>query len=149
MQLRRNIDVSQHRMRFHVMEAVQRVIIYFNFILKFSHLVHIFCSFRFDSGLHGDSPIVHSVSAERDSTSTLSAGNGPNFEYLYALKGPFHQIRSAWIWCGSLGLGKDIWRWTFKIILLFLYFCIGCWSSYATHTKHLPVPLTRYLYPKK
>lgn len=95
-------------MRFHVMEAVQRVIIYFNFILKLSHLLHIICSFRFDSCLHGVSLRVYSVSSERDSTSTLSAGNGPNFEYIYALKGPFHQIRFAWIWCGSLGLGKDM-----------------------------------------
>ncbi len=44
---------------------------------------------------------------------------GTDFEqYFYywilLLKGLSHPIRFAWKWYGSLGLGKDIWRWTFK-----------------------------------
>jgi hypothetical protein len=57
----------------------------------------------------------------------------------YTLKGLSRHIRFAWKGYGSLGLGKDMWRWTFKFFLLSLYFCIVYWSSYATHTKHLPV----------
>jgi hypothetical protein len=30
------------------------------------------------------------------------------------LKGLSHQIKFAWKWYDSLGLGKDMWRWTFK-----------------------------------
>jgi hypothetical protein len=60
-------------------------------------------------------------------------------KWLSTLKGLSHQIRFAWKWYVSLGLGKDMWRWAFKILKLSLKFCIVCWSSYATHTKHLPL----------
>ncbi len=36
---------------------------------------------------------------------------------MITLKGLSHLIRFAWKWYGSLGLGKDMWRWTFKIFL--------------------------------
>ncbi len=32
---------------------------------------------------------------------------------LISFKGPSHQIRSAWIWYGRIGLGRDMRRWTF------------------------------------
>jgi hypothetical protein len=56
----------------------------------------------------------------------------------YSLKGLSHQIKFAWKWYDSLGLGKDMWRWTLKnffTLPLILY----CQSSYATHTKHLTI----------
>ncbi len=37
-----------------------------------------------------------------------------SFKYYANLKGLSHQIRFAWKWWDSLGLGKDMWRWTFK-----------------------------------
>jgi hypothetical protein len=44
---------------------------------------------------------------------TLGLGP-PNPRLKEALKGLSHQIKFAWKWYDSLGLGKDMWRWTFK-----------------------------------
>ncbi len=41
------------------------------------------------------------------------AGSSEESNY-FTLKGLSHQIRFAWKWYGSLGLGKDMWRWTLK-----------------------------------
>ncbi len=39
------------------------------------------------------------------------------YVFRFSLKGLSHQIKFAWKWYGSLGLGKEMWRWTFKIFL--------------------------------
>jgi hypothetical protein len=42
------------------------------------------------------------------------------------LKGPSHQINFAWMWYGSIGLGKNMRCLTFKNLSLSFYFCTGC-----------------------
>ncbi len=51
----------------------------------------------------------------------LSYQHGVLDNWIFALKGLSHQIRFAWKWYGLLGLGKDMWRWTFKFFFFNLF----------------------------
>jgi hypothetical protein len=63
-----------------------------------------------------------------------------NYSWFFSLKGPSHKIWSAWIWYGQMGLGVDMRRRTYKYLFKgSVNFVIGLWSSYATHTKYLPI----------